>query len=184
MRPLLHSRAQIRSASPLLQAVLDKSMGTNGCWLWPGHHERNGYGLTSWCDSAGRQRRTTAHRLAYILTLGDIPQGYTVDHLCRTRSCVNPAHLEAISHRENVARGTAPNSPTVRSRITGGTCPVGHDDWNEVGQCRPCMRDRQARNRATIRRAYQHLGMTRRQYAERYGLSLVVAERIAEDAHV
>lgn len=48
-----------------------------------------------------------AHRLSYELFVGPIPDGYELDHLCRNRGCVNPAHLEAVTHRVNVLRGLA-----------------------------------------------------------------------------
>jgi hypothetical protein len=67
------------------------------CWLWRGTQVRGGYGRVK---VDGRQ--VLAHRLAYALTHGSIPDGLVVHHECRTRLCVNPAHLRACSQRENV----------------------------------------------------------------------------------
>ena len=57
----------------------------SGCWLWTGYTNRDGYGCF--------RRDLLAHRFAYELYRGAIPAGLTLDHTCRVRSCVNPAHL-------------------------------------------------------------------------------------------
>lgn len=72
-----------------------------GCWLWTGHLDRGGYGKIS---VNGSLRRLT-HRHVYIVLRGDPGRGIDIDHLCRVRHCVNPAHLEAVTHLENVQRG-------------------------------------------------------------------------------
>lgn len=68
---------------------------TDGCWLWRGGLKADGYGL---------HHATGAHRISYQLLVGDIPAGLTVDHLCRNRVCVNPSHMELVTHAENCAR--------------------------------------------------------------------------------
>lgn len=70
-----------------------------GCWEWRAG-KTHGYGITS----LGRDSRG-AHRIAYELVVGLLPDGLTLDHLCRNRGCVNPAHLEPVTNRENVLRG-------------------------------------------------------------------------------
>ncbi|AVP41807.1 HNH endonuclease [Mycobacterium phage GageAP] len=70
-----------------------------GCWLWIGAVTRGGYGVVQY---DGRQR--TAHRAVYSFVHGD-PGELVVDHLCRVHPCVNPAHLEAVTQKENVRRG-------------------------------------------------------------------------------
>lgn len=86
--------------------------GAEDCWEWLASRQPNGYGQFSPGGRAGGM--TTAHRVAYELTFGPIPEGLSIDHLCRNRGCVNPAHLEAVSQRENVQRGAwcapAPNA--------------------------------------------------------------------------
>jgi len=75
----------------------------DGCWLWNACISAEGYGRFG-VDG----RIWFAHRYAYELYNGPIPIGLEVDHLCRIKNCVNPAHLEAVTHRENVLRGDSP----------------------------------------------------------------------------
>ena len=93
---------------------------TADCWLWTGGKNQKGYALF-W--NSGDGRRESAHRVAYRMWVGEIPAGLELDHLCRTRHCVNPAHLEAVTHRENVLR--APDH--VGKREAAKThCPHNH----------------------------------------------------------
>lgn len=78
-----------------------------GCWLWVGSTVRGGYGQFRLDASA----RIHAHRYAYELMVGQIPDGYEIDHLCRVRACVNPTHLEAVTLRENRQRTHRPSQP-------------------------------------------------------------------------
>jgi len=68
----------------------------SGCWLWDATGDEKGYGFLK---IGNRHHR--AHRVSYQLHKGPIPKGMVVDHLCSVRCCVNPDHLEAVSHREN-----------------------------------------------------------------------------------
>jgi hypothetical protein len=88
-----------------------------GCWLWHGATTVGGYGVCG-----GRKHRSYAHRWSYEHFVGPIPDGLEIDHLCRVRCCVNPDHLEPVTHEENLRRG---ESPAARcSRLTH--CPAGH----------------------------------------------------------
>jgi HNH endonuclease len=74
--------------------------GETGCWLWQGALHSAGYGFLS---VGGRNQ--LAHRVAYRLFVGPIPDGLELDHLCRVKHCVNPAHLEPVTTAENLRRG-------------------------------------------------------------------------------
>ena len=74
----------------------------NGCHVWTGPADRFGYGLI-WIDGQLR----AAHRVSYEHFVGPIPNGLEIDHLCRVPACVNPKHLEPVTHQENVLRGFA-----------------------------------------------------------------------------
>lgn len=71
-----------------------------GCWEWQGHIDANGYGRAS----VGPSRSKQAHIVYYERYVGSIPKGLEVDHICRCRRCVNPAHLEAVTRTENIRR--------------------------------------------------------------------------------
>lgn len=68
------------------------------CWRWTGRIDWKGYGWLS---------ADPAHRLTYEAAVGPIPAGLVIDHLCRNPWCVNPAHLEPVTQKENVHRGIA-----------------------------------------------------------------------------
>jgi hypothetical protein len=70
------------------------------CWIWQGVPEASGYARVQY-----RGRRWAVHRAFYTQLVGEIPPGLTIDHLCRTRLCVNPEHLEPVTHVENAKRG-------------------------------------------------------------------------------
>lgn len=71
-----------------------------GCWEWQGQRNGKGYGSFSL-----KSQTLFAHRLAYVLLKGTIPAGMELDHVCRVRHCINPDHLEPVTHQENVQRG-------------------------------------------------------------------------------
>lgn len=88
-----------------------------GCWLFLAGKDKDGYGKFK---ADGRHVR--AHRYAYEILVGPIPDGLEPDHLCRTPACVNPAHLELVTPRENTLRGSGPTA--VNARKTH--CKHGH----------------------------------------------------------
>jgi hypothetical protein len=71
-----------------------------GCWEWAGSHDPQGYGQFR---DGGRLWK--AHRFSYEWTIGPIPEGLQLDHLCRNRGCCNPDHLEPVTNAENARRG-------------------------------------------------------------------------------
>ena len=82
-------------------AKVDKSQG---CWIWTACRNSKGYGLFTF-KLHGKHVRRGAHRVAYLMTFGRIEKGLELDHLCRNRRCVNPSHLEQVTHHENLMRG-------------------------------------------------------------------------------
>ena len=91
----------------------------DGCWVWSGPLTASGYARASIGN-----RPTRVHRAAYQEWCGPIPDGTVLDHLCRNRAYVNPAHLEAVSQQENVQRGAAADLSVRRYPRTH--CPHGH----------------------------------------------------------
>lgn len=76
----------------------------NGCWIWQlAIRKSNGYSICNILFESGR-RMFIGHRLAYEVFVGEIPNGLTIDHLCKNKACVNPEHLEAVPLRVNLQR--------------------------------------------------------------------------------
>ena len=95
----------------------EKVRETPSCWLWTGRTTGYGYG-SYWLDGHNRP----AHRVAHEALVGPIAEGQYPDHVCRRKTCVNPAHIEVVSGRENTLRGVGPTAANaVKDR-----CPSGH----------------------------------------------------------
>ena len=142
-----------RSSSGTFEPVCEDSVAglksmtqvaPRGCWEWQGNTQ-NGYGRFG--------RYGYAHRRMYELVVGPIPAGCEIDHLCMEKSCINPAHLEAVPHRVNVARFNRARA----AKITH--CPQGHPydqantyishrgNGSPFRTCRSCVRARSKQRR-------------------------------------
>lgn len=121
----------------------------NGCWEWQAQINQDGYGMFA----RGHQRGlVSAHRWAYGNTVGPVPQGLELDHLCRNRRCVNPLHLEPVTKADNQRRGLSPwgiNSRKThckRGHPLSGDNLIVHRDGGR--QCYECKAEEQRRRRA------------------------------------
>jgi hypothetical protein len=139
--------------------------GPDECWPWTGYITKRGYG--QFCID--RHSSSGAHRLAYILTVGRIPDGLQIDHMCHERRecqlgnncphrrCCNPAHLKPATNRVNALRGNAPTAVNARKthcirkhEFTPANTRINRDGGRS---CRACERIRDAKKRAARRAA-------------------------------
>lgn len=131
-----------------MHRFMDKiDLGDNLCWLFP-YTDKYGYATLYFGRSPEK-----GHRFMYTVFKGDIPNGYEIDHLCGVKRCINPDHLEAVSHTENMRRLYA----NMKS------CRRGHEYTPENFRttinngyitrfCRVCDRLRKAKRREDARR--------------------------------
>lgn len=117
-----------------------KVFKTSTCWVWTASLRQSGYGQFR---LGGKIRR--AHIVAYEFEVGPVPAGLELDHTCRILACVNPAHLEPVTHAENCRRGNVGKFSRDKTH-----CPQGHA-YDKVNtyvtpggkrHCRTCKNER------------------------------------------
>ena len=129
--------ATTRTDAARFWAKVDRSGGPDACWLWTGNITPDGYATFTVDD-----RLVRAHRFAYELQVGPIPDRLVIDHLCRNRACQNARHMEPVTNAENIRRGHSGRHNAIKTH-----CPQGHPysgDNLYVGRtgkrgCRACF---------------------------------------------
>ena|SRR5215813_1701201 len=137
-----------RNLATLLERFRDSIVPhEHGCWEWRAHKNSAGYGMFQVAGTG----KVLAHRLAWELVHGPIPDGREIDHLCRNRACPNPAHLELVTPRENNSRGMSTSARHARQT----RCQNGHRftylSPRGTRRCRLCDNAKQRVRRAARR---------------------------------
>lgn len=113
------------------------------CWEWTASKDGGGYGMFK----DGRTHR--AHRWLYERTVGPVPDGEVLDHLCRNTGCVKPAHLEPVTNDENLERGWGRRIKNGMANVcaSGHTYTPSNTYTNPLGRkvCRVCAADSRSR---------------------------------------
>jgi Pyruvate/2-oxoacid:ferredoxin oxidoreductase delta subunit len=106
------SRHRVYPSQPRGKYFIEDRGFRTPCWIWQGSINRKGYG---------------PHRRYWERATGKkVPDGLEIDHLCRVRACVNPNHLEPVTHVENLTRGNVQEITRARhAKVT--RCPKGHE---------------------------------------------------------
>lgn len=127
-----------------MRRLLEKvSVGEDGCWRATGSLTPKGYARFKFDDRSGQ-----GHRFAYLTLVGPIPEGLELDHICRVRHCINPAHLEAVTHLENLNRRVMPELVTHCVNGHEYTPENTYSKPNGKRMCRICKNAEKARYRA------------------------------------
>lgn len=116
-------------APETVEKLFSRFISIEECWAWTYRPANTGYAQIS-LKSDGEWVVKSPHRMIYELLVGEIPEGKQLDHLCRNRLCVNPEHLEPVTQKENLLRGSG--WAGVNSRKT--ECPSGHEYTEENTQ--------------------------------------------------
>lgn len=133
-----------------------------GCWEWQAGLDGKGY--SAFCV---RKRMKIGHRISYNIYVGEIPKGLVIDHLCKNIKCVNPAHMEPVTQKDNILRGEAPSS--LQAQQTH--CLEGHPLFGEnlfitkdgKRVCRQCRKNYYYKDLEATRKYQREYARKRRQ---------------------
>ena len=122
-RPHRGTRRARHRMSPLERVARNIVIDEVGCWLWTGRLSNERYAQFTVTQTGYPTVTLSGHKVSYELHNGRVPDGMVLDHLCRTRHCVNPDHLEVVRQRVNTLR-----SPIALGSINAAKthCPQGH----------------------------------------------------------
>lgn len=147
---VMADKPMIYNDTPRPVRFWSKVLFTEGCWEWTAAHDQHGYGR--FYDGT---KLVGAYRWAYEFCVAPIPDGLSIDHLCRNPSCVNPDHLEPVTHTENMRRGNGWSGRKFRQTH----CMRGHefDEDNTYvtkqgrRNCRKCHKDYERERQRALR---------------------------------
>lgn len=159
---------------------VDRSAGPDACWPWVGGTFHSfGYGVMKF-----NGKNHGAHRIAYELSNGPIPNGLCVCHACDNPPCCNPVHLWVGTNVENTADRNSKGRNARGEKVRSGTYYFGSDHWSNIKPERVARGERQGLSRLTedsvreIRRRYAQESVTLAELGQEFGVSSVSIHNI------
>lgn len=138
--------------------IVDKIDTEGICWEWTAARDSNDYGRVRWEGSAA-----LAHKVIWELLVGPVPEGLELDHLCRNPPCVNPDHLEPVTHAENIRRGMWSKGRAAQ-QVARTACANGHEYTEETLYVPPASSPRQRQCRICRLEAKRRYNAKRRNH--------------------
>jgi hypothetical protein len=146
MNTLVHDLVGYGSVHSHAAAFIVEPGEPDECWIWTGRLGPNGY-AHSWIWDGPRQQFVNGHRIVYMGLVGPIPRGLILDHLCRTKACVNPWHLEPVTNGENGRRHAALKTHCKAGHLLAGDNLIPANLKQGFRACLACHRARTRKQR-------------------------------------